>query len=270
MGDIWPYGPAKYVSFAATEAALRTAGFSAANANIGAAIGTAESSRDLTVINDTPSTGDYSVGVWQINYYGSLYASRARDFGTPKQLVTGGIGGQAHAARSVFDGAGGWTPWSTYNSGAYRQYLQGGGGGGSGTPPGPPEPTVQEGSTGPAVTTLQLDLDDLGAHLTADGIFGAGTKAAVVAFQGKHRLAQDGIAGPATWAAIYAAIEGTTPPLPNPGPPPGSPPPREAPGGIPGSVQAAWSTLDTRTGPDMSVVLTNMAGSGALAIRSRK
>ena len=38
--------------------------------------------------------------------------------------------------------------------------------------------------------------------VTADGVFGPGTRAAVVAFQRAHGLAADGVVGPATWAAL--------------------------------------------------------------------
>lgn len=125
MGDIWPYGPPKYVSW---DAAYNMIYFFTHDANVGhimAAIGSAESSLDLSVINDTPATGDYSVGVWQINYYGSLRASRTAEFGTPQQLIAGGLGLQARSALAIADGPGGYTNWSTYNSGAYAKYLHG-------------------------------------------------------------------------------------------------------------------------------------------------
>ena len=48
------------------------------------------------------------------------------------------------------------------------------------------EPTLVEGDTGPAVRTLQTRLNVWGAHLTVDGDFGAGTLAAVKAFQARR------------------------------------------------------------------------------------
>ena len=82
------------------------------------------------------------------------------------------------------------------------------------TPPGPePEkkPTLRKGSTGPYVTLLQRDLISLGYDVGktgADGKYGAKTEAAVEAFQRDHPpLKVDGICGPATWAAIDAALE---------------------------------------------------------------
>lgn len=260
MGDQWPWGPAKYATYATCQAHLATQGMDAANARIGAAVATAESSRDLTVLNNTPATGDYSVGAWQVNYYGSLYPGRAAAFGTPRQLALGGISKQSYAAYTIWLDAGGWTPWSTYNSGAYKQYLSGGGGGGGTPGGGSSEPTVQLGSAGPAVTTLQLDLNDLGAKLAADGVFGAATLAAVKAFQRKHGLTADGVAGPLTWSAIYKAIGASTPPLPNPGPPSAPPPPNEPPGNISGPALSAWSNLQTATGPGANATLSRLAG----------
>ena len=97
----------------------------ATKSDIMAAIGQAESGNDISVINDTPQTGDYSVGEWQINYYGSLDGPRTAAFGTPCALVRGGLGAQARAALAIQAARGGYEDWSTYNSGAYRKYLHG-------------------------------------------------------------------------------------------------------------------------------------------------
>src|SRR5664279_5093326 len=53
------------------------------------------------------------------------------------------------------------------------------------------------GSSGSAVTVLQAKLG-----VAQDGVFGARTAAAVVAFQRAHWLAADGVVGPATRAAL--------------------------------------------------------------------
>jgi hypothetical protein len=65
----------------------------------------------------------------------------------------------------------------------------------------PGRPTVRRGSIGPAVQQLQqaLQLDP------ADGIFGAGTEAAVRAFQRSHGLVPDGIVGPKSWPIFVPA-----------------------------------------------------------------
>lgn len=110
------------------------------DAKILAAIPGPESGYDMHIINDTPATGDYSCGLWQINYLGSLYAERTREFGTPRHLLESGVAGQARAAFRIWQQQG-FMAWSTtYTSGAWRKYVgdnstptpSGGGDGGGG------------------------------------------------------------------------------------------------------------------------------------------
>ena len=56
---------------------------------------------------------------------------------------------------------------------------------------------LKQGSRGSEVKKLQESLG-----LSADGIFGGGTKLAVMKFQSKNGLDADGIVGPSTWEAI--------------------------------------------------------------------
>jgi peptidoglycan hydrolase-like protein with peptidoglycan-binding domain len=67
-------------------------------------------------------------------------------------------------------------------------------------------PTLQEGSQGPDVVVLQQRLNALGLNVgTADGVFGAGTKAQVIAFQNQKAITPaDGVVNAATWAALLA------------------------------------------------------------------
>ncbi|NPU67616.1 N-acetylmuramoyl-L-alanine amidase [Bradyrhizobium sp. 83012] len=58
-------------------------------------------------------------------------------------------------------------------------------------------PTLRRGARGDLVRQLQNDL-----KIDADGIFGAGTEAALREFQRQHDMVPDGIAGPKTWAAL--------------------------------------------------------------------
>ena len=68
------------------------------------------------------------------------------------------------------------------------------------------ESTIQQGSRGQAVTDLQEALVNAGFNPNGvDGVFGAGTKAAVVAFQRAHSLSADGSVGPNTWRALASA-----------------------------------------------------------------
>lgn len=258
MGDTWPYGPPAYVTWQAAFDWFANEGYPGSVAATFAAIGTAESSLDWRVVNNTPSTRDLSVGIWQINYFGNLYSGRVREFGTPQTLVEGGLSRQAFAALQLWKGRGQtWADWSTYNSGAYRKYLHGY------TPPGGvtggQEPTIQEGSTGAAVVILQTDLDLLGYGLATDGVFGPRTRAAVVAFQGSHGLATDGVVGPLTWGALQRAVGATQGPV-QPGTPPSSspPPPSEPPGNIDPSTVADWSSVVSAFGPELGADLSRL------------
>src|SRR5262249_44628701 len=51
------------------------------------------------------------------------------------------------------------------------------------------------GDRGPEVVALQQRLNVFGAQLTIDGVFGTGTRAAVIAFQASRGLATDGVVG---------------------------------------------------------------------------
>jgi peptidoglycan hydrolase-like protein with peptidoglycan-binding domain len=59
------------------------------------------------------------------------------------------------------------------------------------------QPLLAYGSRGSAVAEVQRDL-----HISADGIFGPQTRAAVIAFQRAHGFLVDGIVGPQTWGGL--------------------------------------------------------------------
>jgi hypothetical protein len=66
-------------------------------------------------------------------------------------------------------------------------------------------PVLQSGSKGYSVKALQILLIGYGfscGSYGADGDFGGGTKAAVVAFQNANKLEADGIAGNQTWSRL--------------------------------------------------------------------
>ena len=67
-------------------------------APIMAAIAIAESGGSSTAHNTKPP--DNSVGLWQVNYYGSLAPSRTSQYGTPDQLLAD-PNRQAQAAISI-------------------------------------------------------------------------------------------------------------------------------------------------------------------------
>lgn len=78
------------------------------------------------------------------------------------------------------------------------------------TPPPPADRNsepLQLGSKGAQVTSLQQRLSALGYRPgAADGLFGAATASAVLAFQKREGLPRDGIAGPAVLAALVKPI----------------------------------------------------------------
>jgi N-acetylmuramoyl-L-alanine amidase len=69
------------------------------------------------------------------------------------------------------------------------------------------QPVLRLGSRGAAVVRPQQRLAGLRYDLGAvDGVFGASTYHAVVAFQKVNALARDGIVGPRTWAALARPV----------------------------------------------------------------
>jgi hypothetical protein len=109
------------LSYQAIESLWTAAGGSKALAPVMAAIAIAESGGRPSALNDTAP--DYSVGLWQINYYGSMLPGRTKEFGSPKALMASPTA-QARAAVAI-ERQQGLGAWSTYTSGAYKKYLNG-------------------------------------------------------------------------------------------------------------------------------------------------
>jgi hypothetical protein len=73
--------------------------------------------------------------------------------------------------------------------------------------PAVPVPDFEEtimGDRGAAVAEMQRKLNKAGEDLVVDGVFGAGTHAALLAFQARNGLRADGVAGAQTWAKLNA------------------------------------------------------------------
>jgi peptidoglycan hydrolase-like protein with peptidoglycan-binding domain len=77
---------------------------------------------------------------------------------------------------------------------------------------------VAVGSLGNVVEAAQTLLNGNGAQLVVDGDFGAGSKAAAVAYQASKGLVADGIVGRNTWTALFGGGAGSTPPPTDPPP----------------------------------------------------
>jgi hypothetical protein len=73
-------------------------------------------------------------------------------------------------------------------------------------PPPPPEPPAPPPPTPDDIAFLQFHLGTMGYFLSDEtGVYGSGTRNAVMAFQKLHGLQRDGIAGPQTLAALSTA-----------------------------------------------------------------
>ena len=80
-----------------------------------------DTDHDPTSLNNDPATGDYSVGLWQINFYGNLYSSRVAQFGLPPVLTDPQL--NANAMYQLSGGGVNFTPWTTFKDTSYQQYL---------------------------------------------------------------------------------------------------------------------------------------------------
>ncbi len=78
----------------------------------------------------------------------------------------------------------------------------------------PPSSILRQGSRGQDVITLQYLLNVISEYYpgipapTQDGIFGSGTRQAVIDFQEAMQLSPDGTVGPLTWQALYKVYQG--------------------------------------------------------------
>lgn len=119
-------------------AAALQAGFRGQDAIMITAIAGPESGDDAHVLNDTPSTGDLSYGLTQINMLGGLGPERRRQLGLTKLAKKRGIDPKdtravnallydptvnLAAAYEVSGHGATFKPWSTYIHGTYASYL---------------------------------------------------------------------------------------------------------------------------------------------------
>ncbi len=88
----------------------------------------------------------------------------------------------------------------------------------------PPNSVLRQGSRGADVITLQYLLNSIAEFypgipdISQDGVFGSGTRQAVIAFQRLNGLTADGIVGADTWRALYNVYLGIEENVPEPGP----------------------------------------------------
>ena len=82
----------------------------AAWAPLMAAVAIAESGGITNNLNNNASTGDFSVGLWQINYFGANGPERVPKYGEPAALAQD-PNAQARAAGDLFANGAGWGNW---------------------------------------------------------------------------------------------------------------------------------------------------------------
>lgn len=109
MGDTL-IGTGEVLTFGQIEALWIAEGGSSKWAPTMAGIAEAESGGQTNVLNNTPSTDDYSVGLWQINYFGDLLPGRTASYGSPDALAASPAA-QAKAAVDLLGGGAGITNW---------------------------------------------------------------------------------------------------------------------------------------------------------------
>lgn len=127
-GSLHPAGSAQpgagIVSPLAVYKALRHAGVPRSPAIMLTAIAGVESGYSTLAWNQDVNTGDDSVGLFQINYLGSLYGPRVALTGmTPEQLHNAGVQAQSNAAAALWQQSG-LQPWGPdISSGKVNQFL---------------------------------------------------------------------------------------------------------------------------------------------------
>ena len=137
-----------------------------------AAIAEAESGGNPGALNNDPATGDYSVGLFQTNYFGSLLAGRTAEYGSPAALQSN-VDLQVKSAIGISGNGTNFSPWSTFKSGAYEQYLPAANAA-AGLAASTPPPTGSGGGTSSSSATLDsLNLNPLDGFGIPGSIAGA-------------------------------------------------------------------------------------------------
>lgn len=98
------------------------AGFQPQDAQKFAAVVLAESGGNPRAYNPNASTGDNSYGLAQVNMLGSLGPARRKEFGLSRNEELFNPETNIRAAKRIWDTSGPHA-WTTYTSGAYKQYL---------------------------------------------------------------------------------------------------------------------------------------------------
>jgi hypothetical protein len=104
---------------------LKKAGFSGQGMAMAYAIAMAESGGRAGAHNGNAGTGDNSYGLFQINMLGGMGPERRKRYGLSSNEALYDALTNARVAYKMSNGGKNWGPWSTYKTGAYRQYYGG-------------------------------------------------------------------------------------------------------------------------------------------------
>lgn len=104
---------------------LRQAGFTGNGLKMAYAIAMAESGGSAKAHNGNANTGDNSYGLFQINMLGAMGPERRKQYGLSSNDDLYDALTNAKIAYKMSKGGTSWGPWSTYGSGAYKQYYGG-------------------------------------------------------------------------------------------------------------------------------------------------
>lgn len=104
---------------------LRSVGFTGNGLRMAYAIAMAESSGNAGAYNGNAGTGDKSYGLFQINMLGAMGPERRKQYGLSSNDDLYDPYVNAKVAFKMSNGGKNWGPWSTYNRGDYKKYLDG-------------------------------------------------------------------------------------------------------------------------------------------------
>lgn len=207
----------RYFNFSQLQGLWVQAGGDPKWAPVMAAIAISESGGDNHALNDNPNTGDYSVGLWQINYYNGLAASRTARYGPASTLQQDPLA-NARAAVDLLDSRGappspnapGLSNWkgdrayAVYQNGgisAVIQYGQQNGGHGGWTP------YVGSGTTRSAAGNPFAGIPGVGAVFGAGESIGNTSYNAVQAVSSTSGFLKE-ITNPVFWLRVAEVVGG--------------------------------------------------------------
>lgn len=135
--------------------------------------------------------------------------------------------------------------------------------------------TWKQGDSGPAVESIQQQLNEVGYMIAVDGSFGPDTTWAVRQFQTARGISSDGIVGSETMvnlsaaiAAGWTAVEGAAGPIPKPAPAAPEPTPSYGPpyyGPMVGPPELPAGSTTAKQAGMFSTPFVWLAGAGAAA-----